>query len=45
MKPLGSVPESSDKKTGRADRQGDILGYACMSIADQDVAAQEYRLR
>ena len=45
MKPLGSVPEPSVKETGRADRKGDILGYARVSTADQDVAAQEDRLR
>lgn len=45
MKPLTSVPEPADKKTGRAGRQGDVLGYARVSTADQDVAAQEDRLR
>ena len=45
MKPLASVPEPDDKKTGRADRKGDILGYARVPAADQDVAAQEDRLR
>jgi DNA invertase Pin-like site-specific DNA recombinase len=45
MKPLTSVPEPSVKKTGGAGRKGDILGYARVSTADQDVAAQEDRLR
>ena len=45
MKPLGSVPESSVKKTAETTRKGDILGYARVSTADQDVAAQEDRLR
>ena len=44
MKPLGSVPESSVKKTAETTRKGDILGYARVSTADQDVAAQEDRL-
>ena len=44
MKPLGSVPESDVKKTARTTRKGDILGYARVSTADQDVAAQEDRL-
>ena len=39
MKPLTSVPEPDDKKTGRANRKGDILGYARVSTADQDVAS------
>ena len=42
MKTLKSVPEPSVKKTAR---KGDILGYARVSTADQDVAAQEDRLR
>ena len=33
------------KETVRAARKGDILGYARVSTADQDVAAQEDRLR
>ena len=44
MKPCGSVPESDVKETVRAARKGDILGYARVSTADQDVAAQEDRL-
>ena len=35
----------SDKETARTTRKGDILGYARVSTADQDVAAQEDRLR
>ena len=42
MKPLASVSESDGKETAR---KGDILGYARVSTADQDVAAQEDRLR
>ena len=45
MKPPGSVPKADVKETGRATRKGDILGYARVSTADQDVAAQEDRLR
>ena len=45
MKPPGSVPELSVKKTAETTRKGDILGYARVSTADQDVAAQEDRLR
>ena len=45
MKTLKSVPEPSVKKTAEATRKGDILGYARVSTADQDVAAQEDRLR
>ena len=45
LKPLASVPEPEDKKTGRADRKRDILGYARVSTADQDVDSQEDRLR
>ena len=45
MKPLTSVPEPDVKQTARADRQGDILGYARVSTAGQDGAAQENRLR
>ena len=37
MKPLGSVPESSVKKTAETTRKGDILGYARVSTADQDL--------
>ena len=43
--PLKSVPEPDVKETVRAARKGDILGYARVSTADQDVAAQEDRLR
>ena len=43
--PLKSVPEPSVKETPRKTRKGDILGYARVSTADQDVAAQEDRLR
>ena len=39
--PLGSVHEPIVKETAR---KGDILGYARVSTADQDVAAQEDRL-
>ena len=42
MKPLTSVSEPDVKET---TRKGDILGYARVSTADQDVAAQEDRLR
>jgi DNA invertase Pin-like site-specific DNA recombinase len=45
MKPLKSVPKADVKETVRAARKGDILGYARVSTADQDVAAQEDRLR
>ena len=45
MKPRGSVPEPDVKETARTTRKGDILGYARVSTADQDVAAQEDRLR
>ena len=45
MKPLTSVSESDVKETPRTTRKGDILGYARVSTADQDVAAQEDRLR
>ena len=41
MKPLTSVSEPDVKETAR---KGDILGYARVSTADQDVAAQEDRL-
>ena len=44
MKPLGSVPEPSVKETAKTTRRGDVLGYARVSTADQDVAAQEDRL-
>ena len=44
MKPLKSVPKANLKETVRAARKGDILGYARVSTADQDVAAQEDRL-
>ena len=33
------------KKTGETTRRGDVLGYARVSTADQDVAGQEDRLR
>ena len=33
------------KETGKRTRSGDVLGYARVSTADQDVAAQEDRLR
>ncbi len=45
MKTLKSVPEPSVKETARTTRKGDILGYARVSTVDQDVAAQEDRLR
>lgn len=45
MKPLTSVSEPDVKETARTPRKGDILGYARVSTADQDVAAQEDRLR
>ena len=35
----------TDKETGKRTRSGDVLGYARVSTADQDVAAQEDRLR
>ena len=44
MKPLTSVSEPDVKETTRTTRKGDILGYARVSTADQDVAAQEDRL-
>ena len=44
MHSLSTVSESDIKDTGRRDRKGDILGYARVSTADQDVAAQEDRL-
>ena len=44
MKPLTSVSEPDVKETARTTRKGDILGYARVSTADQDVAAQEDRL-
>ena len=40
-----TVPKASVKKTAETTRKGDILGYARVSTADQDVAAQEDRLR
>ena len=43
--PLKSVPELIVKKTAETTRKGGILGYARVSTADQDVAAQEDRLR
>ena len=45
MKPLTSVSEPDVKETARTTRTGDILGYARVSTTDQDVAAQEDRLR
>ena len=45
MKPLKSVPKADVKKTGETTRRGDVLGYARVSTADQDVAGQEDRLR
>ena len=45
MKPLGSVPESSVKETAKTTHSGDVLGYARVSTADQDVSGQEDRLR
>ena len=45
MKPLGSVPKASVKETAETTRSGDVLGYARVSTADQDVAVQEERLR
>ena len=42
---LESVPESSVKGTAETTRGGDVLGYARLATADQDVAAQEERLR
>ena len=41
MKPLTSVSEPDVKETAR---KGDILGYARVPTADQDVAAQQDRL-
>ena len=45
MEPRATVPEPDARETGRAARQGDVLGYARVSTADQDVPAQEDRLR
>ena len=46
MKPLKSIPKADIiKETGKTTLSGDVLGYARVSIADQDVAAQEDRLR
>ena len=45
MTPVSSVSEPDGKETGGTTRKGDILGYARVSTADQDVAAQEDRLR
>ena len=45
MKLPRCVPEASVKKTAETARKGDILGYARVSTAVQDVAAQEDRLR
>ena len=42
---FGSVPKADVKETARTTRKGDILGYARVSTADQDVAVQEDRLR
>ena len=41
---LPAFPKTSVKKTAETTRKGDILGYARVSTADQDVAAQEDRL-
>ena len=40
-----TVPEADVKETGKTTRSGDVLGYARVSTAEQDVAAQEDRLR
>ena len=45
METFKSVPESSVKETAKTIRSGDVLGYARVSTADQDNAAQEDRLR
>ena len=45
MTPVSSVSEPDGKETAGTARKGDILGYARVSTADQDVAAQEDRLR
>ena len=45
MERLESVPKASVKETAGKSRGGDVLGYARVSTADQDVAAQEDRLR
>ena len=42
---LKTVPEANVKETGKRTRSGDVLGYARVSTADQDVAGQEDRLR
>ena len=42
---FGTVPKADVKKTGETTRRGDVLGYARVSTADQDVAGQEDRLR
>ena len=44
MSSSGTVPERSVKKTGIMTRNGDILGYARVSTADQDTASQQDRL-
>ena len=40
-----TVPKADVKETAKTARSGDVLGYARVSTADQDVAAQEDRLR
>ena len=40
-----TVPKADVKETGKTTRSGDVLGYARVSTADQDVAGQEDRLR
>ena len=40
-----TVPKADVKETGKTTRSGDVPGYARVSTADQDVAAQEDRLR
>ena len=45
MKPRTSVPEPDDKKTGRQPARETSSAMPRVSTADQDVAAQEDRLR
>ena len=40
-----TVPKADVKETGKTTRSGDVLGYARVSTAEQDVAGQEDRLR
>ena len=40
-----TIPKADVKETGKRTHSGDVLGYARVSTAEQDVAAQEDRLR